>query len=85
MTIPPAPANPPTNPDVELRRAVAVAYRTVRQQGGLDYPARLAAEAAARALRPDLSEEEISARIARIICWAASEHTAWFWRDTGGE
>ena len=60
-------------------RAVAAAYRRERRAGRLDGPAREAAIAAFRARHPELERLAASEAAARIIAWAAQEHTAWFW------
>ena len=69
--------------DPETMRAVAVAYRSERQAGRLDEPAREAAIAAFRARHPELDRLPASEAAARIIAWAAREHPAWFWRGVG--
>ena len=33
-----------------------------------------------RALRPEVVEREAKDEVRRAICWAAAEHTKWFWR-----
>src|SRR5690242_19309040 len=77
------PANPRPDPDEDLRRAVALAYRAVRQRSELDHPAWLAARDVALELRPEMSEEEAGRRVTQIIAWASREHTAWFWAGVG--
>lgn len=69
--------------DIEIRRAVAVAYRKVRQTGQLDHPAFLAA----RDVYVRMTGDEAGAgkAVPRIVSWAASEHTAWFWKGVGGQ
>jgi hypothetical protein len=79
------PASPAADPDQELRRAVALAYRSVRQQGELDHPAWLAARAEVMRLRPKMTEHEAGKRACSIISWAATEHTAWFWKGVGSD
>jgi hypothetical protein len=60
-------------------RTACLAYREVRRRGELDSPAFFAALDAFRALRPEVPEREARAETRRAICWAASEHTKWFW------
>lgn len=69
--------------DIETRRAVAVAYRKVRQTGQLDHPAFLAAREVYVEMTGD--EAGAGAAVPRIVAWAASEHTAWFWKGVGGQ
>jgi len=69
--------------DPDTMRAVAHAYRRVRQAGQLDQPAREAAIEAFLARHPELERLPSSAAAARIIAWAAREHAAWFWRGVG--
>ncbi len=59
------------NPDTV--RAVAVAYRTRRQQANTDLPAHEAAQEAFDTMRPGLDAIEASYTVAR-------DHAAWFWR-----
>jgi len=61
-------------------RAVALAYRRVRQAGRLDEPAREAAIAAYRARHPETDRLPASAAVAHIVAWAAREHAGWFWQ-----
>ena len=61
-------------------RAVAVAYRRERQAGRLDQLAREAVIAAFRARHPEIERLPASEAVARIIAWAAQEHTTWFWK-----
>ena len=69
--------------DLDTMRAVAVAYRRVRQGGRLDGPAREAAIAAFRARYPEFKRLPVSEAVAHIIAWAAQEHPDWFWRGIG--
>ena len=69
--------------DLETMRAVAVAYRRERQAGHFDGPAREAAMVAFRARHPECERLPASEAVARIIAWAAQEHTAWFWQGVG--
>ena len=54
-----------------------------RQKGKLDHPTHVAAVKAVLEARPDLSPEEASRQVQNAVCWAASEHTEWFWRGVG--
>ncbi|EWY36418.1 hypothetical protein N825_27110 [Skermanella stibiiresistens SB22] len=77
------PASTRPEPDIEMRRAVALAYRTIRQQGGGDLPAWKAARAEVMRRKPEMTEWDAGKRAVQIISWAASEHTAWFWKNVG--
>jgi hypothetical protein len=80
---PPTPGRPqgPTSPDrLPSWRVACLAYRKVRQRGEFDLPAFFAAVDAFRALRPEVAEREAKDEVRRAICWAAAEHTKWFWR-----
>jgi len=83
MTNPDAarPQGPTSSDNLPSWRAACVAYRKVRQRGELDRPAFRAAVTAFRELRPDVSDREAADEVLRAICWAATEHTKWFWRD----
>lgn len=81
MTI--TPATPVPDPDLELRRAVALAYRAIRRQGGGDLLAWQAARETVLRLRPDVGEEEAGRRATMVIAWAATEHPQWFWKGVG--
>ena len=83
MTI--APASPVPDPDVELRRAVALAYRAIRRQRGGEVLAWQTARETVLAMRPDMTEEEAGRRATMIIAWAATEHPAWFWKGVGSQ
>ena len=54
-----------------------------RQAGRLDPPARQAAIIAFRARHPDFERLLASEGVARIVAWAAQEHTTWFWKGVG--
>ena len=69
--------------DLATMRAVALAYRGERQAGRLDGPAREAAIAAFCGRHPEIERLPASDAVARIIAWAAQEHTAWFWQGVG--
>ena len=69
--------------DSETMRAVTIAYRRGRQAGQFDGPAREAAIATFRARHPEFERLPASEAVARIIAWAAQEHTAWFWQGVG--
>jgi|tagenome__1003787_1003787.scaffolds.fasta_scaffold20848161_2 hypothetical protein len=71
------PANPQADPDADLRRAVAVAYRTGRQRGDQHHVAW------ALRLRPEMTPQEAGDRTCSIISWASREHAEWFWRGVG--
>ena len=77
------PASPAPDPDLHLRRAVAVAYRAIRRQGGGDLLAWQAGRETAMELRPGMTEEEAGRRTTQIIAWASSEHPDWFWDGVG--
>lgn len=79
------PASPIPDADVELRRAVALAYRAIRRQGGRELLAWQAARQTAMELRPDMSEEEAGRRATLVIAWAATEHPGWFWKGVGAD
>lgn len=68
----------------EAWRAACVAYRRVRQSGKLHHPAHVAAVEAVLEVLPGITREEASRQVQRAICWAASEHTEWFWRGVTG-
>ena len=76
----------PTGPDPIMReawRAACVAYRSARQRGDKHDPAWQSAFEAFRSTAPDLDERDASNQVTRAISYAASEHTAWFWRGVG--
>ena len=68
--------------DLETMRAVAAAYRQVRQAGRLDQLAREAGIAAFLVKHPEIDRRPASKAVARIIAWAAKEHPDWFWKGT---
>ena len=80
-----APATPSPDPDVDLQRAVAIAYRAARRQHLPEVEAWRAARGEVLRLRPDLDQDEAGRKATMIIAWAASTHTAWFWNGVGGE
>jgi hypothetical protein len=55
-----------------------------RQAGRRDLPAFIAALAAFRRLRPELSERTAHDETRRAVVWASVQHKEWFWRGTGG-
>ena len=69
--------------DLETMRAVAAAYRQVRQAGRLDQLAREAATAAFLVRHPEMDRRPTSQAVTRIIAWAAQERPDWFWKGVG--
>lgn len=66
----------------DLYAAVATAYRDRRQAGDLDHPATMAAKAVYIERTGDT--DGAARAVARIIAWAAENHTEWFWKGVGG-
>jgi hypothetical protein len=60
-------------------RVACVAYRDVRRQGELHFPAWRKARAAVLELRPDLSEREAGDEAHRAVHYASVYHQAWLW------
>jgi hypothetical protein len=67
---------------IEARRAVAVAYRTARQQGLGEHKAHLAARAAYEAHTGD--GEGASQAAVWIVKWVSVEHPKWLWQNVRG-
>ena len=65
---------------LEAWRAAVLAYRRVMQQGGGEWRGRVEAIDACLAVRPEDGPDEAERQVTRAICWAATHHTAWFWR-----
>lgn len=64
-------------------RVACVAYREVRRQGELHFPAWRKARAAIQELRPDLDEKEAGRQASAAIHYASVFHTKWLWHRVG--
>jgi hypothetical protein len=79
MTDPAAPPPPPADRR-DAWRAAVLAYRRVMRTKGDDWRGRLEAIDAYLIVRPEDGPDEAERQVSRAICWAATYHTAWFWR-----
>ncbi len=68
----------PNDPDL---LAVATAYRTARMAGQMDQGAYGAAVAAYRERHPDLSDEEVLTKVAKLISDAYAAYGQWIHGD----
>ncbi len=79
MTNPAAPPSPSAD-RLPAWRAAVLAYRRVVRSEGDHTRGRHAAIVAYLAVRPEDGSDEAERQVTRAIAYAASQHTAWFWR-----
>jgi hypothetical protein len=71
---------PSSEPERQLYREVAQAYRDTRRQGGKPHQCHWQAVAAVQQVRPWLPKREAEALAATIIRIVSQEFPGWFWK-----
>ena len=80
MTTPPAAPQPADPEHIEAWRAAVLTYRKARQWRTREDDAHQAAIDAYLLVRPQDDREEAARQVTHAIAYAATHHTAWFWR-----